>query len=672
MAKDKKKPSSSGTPITDSRFASVYNDPRFKTPNQKNLKVKVDDRFSKDELEKLNAGSSGKRATVDRYGRKINEKGNDYIDKFYEHESDEEEEGDESGSGSGSEEESGSESGSEEESSDKEIVKKKSPVSKKGQSKSLNADLARGEGVVSSDSDSDSDPDSDSEAEVESESDVEVDDTKPEEGDPSSAFAVVNMDWDNLRAVDLMATFSSFVPKNGSIKSITIYPSEFGKEQMRKEEVEGPPRELFKNKKNKKNDDDDDSDSDLDSDIDTNDSEALKRAAKKLYEEEEETDYDSKALRRYQLQRLRYYYAVVKCDSVSTAKNIYDNCDGTEYESTANVFDLRYVPEGMEFDDNEAKEVCNKVSSNYKPNSLFVTDALHHSKVKLTWDETPKERLSMATKLFSQKEIDDMDFKAYLASDSEEEDNKESTTAKDKYKNLLLGNSTGGQKGDDDDSDGDDVDMEITFTPGLDDQQKEQQAQAKADEEGQDEDTISAYKRKQKERRKARMEKFKKDKHKDDQIPDDDQGSEDNRTKNKKKSTNEDKDAKSKAELELLTMDGDDNEDNHFNMKDIIRAEKKNKKKSKSKQQNEPQDDFQIDVNDPRFQDIFEDHQYAIDPTSTDFKQTKNMKRVLDERSKRQGKPLKNKKQKVSQPVNKSDTNDVNSLVAKLKRKHGK
>ena len=52
MAKDKKKGNNeSKKPITkDERFKSVHNDPRFRMPNFKNLKVKVDDRFSKDEL----------------------------------------------------------------------------------------------------------------------------------------------------------------------------------------------------------------------------------------------------------------------------------------------------------------------------------------------------------------------------------------------------------------------------------------------------------------------------------------------------------------------------------------------------------------------------------------------------------------------------------------------
>ena len=47
----------------------------------------------------------------------------------------------------------------------------------------------------------------------------------------------------------------------------------------------------------------------------------------------------------------RYYYAIVTCDSAKAAAHIYQELEGTELERSANVFDLSYVPEGMEFDD---------------------------------------------------------------------------------------------------------------------------------------------------------------------------------------------------------------------------------------------------------------------------------------------------------------------------------
>ncbi|CCE80134.1 Piso0_003233 [Millerozyma farinosa CBS 7064] len=674
MAKDKREkgPSKSNDDtLSDPRFASVYNDPKFRAPKLKDLKIKVDDRFNKQELRKLNEGIGGRRTKIDRYGRKIKDKGEEGFDKYFEEEKD-----DDSESGSSDKE-------SESEESDEDATVKSKAKKQKDTSKPdiEHIDRARGEGLVSSseddssdesesedeqESDSDSDSDSDDlDEEVEEESDIELESGEVKSGDPTPSFAVVNMDWDNIRAVDLMATFISFVPRNGLIKSVAIYPSEFGKEQMQREEIEGPPKELFRSTKKRR---ESESESDLsDSDIDVKDKDKLEKASRALYQEDDgEEDYDSKALRRYQLTRLRYYYAVVQCDSVQTSENIYKNCDGTEYESTANIFDLRYIPEDMEFDESEARDICTKVPANYKPNSSFVTDALHHSKVKLTWDETPRERLNVASRSFSQREIDEMDFKAYLASDSEESE--QETSIKDKYKNLVGSNLFDGAK--------DDVDMEITFNPAL--EEGAGQDQGGEDAEKKEETTIEAYRRREKERRKRRMEKFKQQQEQEKQAD----GDESKSSKNKKSGKDKTSDEKEKAELELLMMDEENEDTNgaaHFNMKEIVKSEKqKNKKKGKKKsadQAAETPADFNPDLNDPRFNEVFENHEFAIDPTSSEFKKTDTMKKILSERSKRNKSAAhssKRKKLDSSASSSSSNSTQVDSLVEKLKRKHAR
>ena len=53
------------------------------------------------------------------------------------------------------------------------------------------------------------------------------------------------MDWDNLTAVDILAIFSSLCKGDMLVKKVEIYPSLYGIEQMKKDTLYGPPKELF-------------------------------------------------------------------------------------------------------------------------------------------------------------------------------------------------------------------------------------------------------------------------------------------------------------------------------------------------------------------------------------------------------------------------------------------
>ncbi|KAK9480232.1 hypothetical protein V1514DRAFT_366008 [Lipomyces japonicus] len=619
MSKREKKSTADGSrkPITtDPRFAKVHSDPRFALPKKKDTKIALDNRFKN----KLTSDKDFiQKRVVDRYGRKVEKDiGEKELRRYYK------------------------------------LEKEDSDDDEEGGLFSKGYDPARGEGLVSS-----SEEEDDTEEEVDDEDVFEatVEEEHVPRGDESSTFAVVNLDWDNVRADDLMVAFSSFSPPGGKVISVAIYPSEFGKERIAQEEIEGPPREVFKQKKDEDNDDDDE-------EVDE----------KTIIKEDSGEDYDSSKLRKYQLQRLRYYYAVVRCDSVRTAKTIYDGCDGTEYEATSNFFDLRYVPEGMTFDD-KPRDKSTKVPIGYRPNE-FVTDALQHSKVRLTWDETPNDRVQFARRAFSRREIEEMDFKAYLASDSDdddddgEDDERSKDKLREKYKALLAESkeNTGFDSKED-------VDMEITFTPGLSTTAGVEEHEHEQDPE---ETTIEKYKRKERERKQQRMGKKNGNKAEDDAAVADENKK--GKKKGKRSKAEIEEDERRKAELELLMMDENQDESNlkHFDMRDVIKAEKQKKRGKNKKAGTEAKtDDFEINVNDSRFSALYEQHEFAIDPTRPQFKGTEAMGKLLQERRRRQkdvdgaeiGEKVREKKrQKVYNSGSAvSSSNSLTALAAKLK-----
>ncbi|KAF6010254.1 hypothetical protein HII12_002961 [Brettanomyces bruxellensis] len=638
-SKGNKKKGSNEFESSDPRFAQIYSDPRFRAPKSRDLKVQLDDRFTKEDL-KLGKSS----AKVDKYGRAINKatdgEGNETqaFDKLYSTKSNEKAE----------------EKGGEEEDQEESEQEDETDI------------MARARGLVSAEESSESESsESDSDEEVVQSNDddkdvfeeVEEEESIPE-GEPTKRIAAVNLDWDHITSKDLFATFSGFVPAGRKILNISIYPSEFGKIKMQEEETQGPSKEIFKGEKKKidsDNEDDAQEDEDDDGELD------IRKAAKELYTEDEGLDYNSKALRKYQLQRLRYYYAIVVCDSVECAKSIYTNCDGTEYESTANTFDLRYVPEGMEFSESEPRDSCDTVPLGYQPTD-FATDALRSSKVKLTWDETPAQRIEMTTRAFSQKEIDDMDFQAYLASDSSdsEDDASKVEDLKAKFKNLLHNGETDAF-GKGDDSDASDIDMEVTFTPGL------SGAKESADKgEEEEETTVERYRNKEKERKKKRKEKIKELKKKE---------REERKEKHLKKGNRYMKDAGEKNASDSVTEEKEGR--HHFKMKDIMKAEKlKHKKKKNRKQRKEENElqnideDIKLDEGDTRFNEIFESHEYAIDPTNPEFKKTTVMEKLIRQGQKRakENNLKKNGDTKRKKHPRDEDKEEIKALVKDVKK----
>uniref|UniRef100_A0A3P9C9F5 ESF1, nucleolar pre-rRNA processing protein, homolog (S. cerevisiae) n=1 Tax=Maylandia zebra TaxID=106582 RepID=A0A3P9C9F5_9CICH len=436
------------------------------------------------------------------------------------------------------------------------------------------------------------------------------------------------MDWDRLKARDLLALLQSFTPKGGAVLSVKIYPSEFGEERLKAEESQGP-MEL---KALRGNDD----------------------VTERVYREK---------LRDYQFKRLKYFYAVAECDSAQTAAKIYEECDGYEYESSCSVLDLRFVPDDVKFDE-EPKDAATDVNlSAYTP-KLFTSSATATSKVQLTWDETDHERVTALNRKFNKDELLDMDFRAYLASSSEEEEEDErvveaqekktkSEEQISKYRELLKGIQEKEKKVQEDK----DMEMEVTWVPGL-KETTEQLVKKKLEAK----DVLTPWeeflqkKREKKKQKKCESEQGAEGALSNDELPSDvdlsdpffseELGAAGKKQKGKKKKKQEEERRTAEEEEELqkqkaqmaLLMD-DDDKHKHFNYDKIVEQQNLSKKKRKKllkKGEELPEDDhFQVDVKDPRFQAMFTSHLFNLDPSHPSYKKTKATQSIVAEKQRR-------------------------------------
>lgn len=668
----------------DHRFARVAQDPRFKKISRKERKLKIDGRFQKMFTDK----NFTTKYFVDKRGSKVKKTSTEDLHKFYEmsDESDKEVEenklklqkkiqkelrGEDDVKSKTKKEEklenkskkvkqkkkiqkshSGEEESSDENTSD---IKQPKQTKEKHQNDSHissdeEVDISRGEGDMQSSSDEEDEGNLRFEIAQEDiehpwgEMDVS---TKTTEA-ATRRLAVCNLDWDRVTATDLFVLFNSFKPRDGVIESVKIYPSQYGLEQMGKEDSSGPVEVKG----------DDSEKEEIDNNANT-----------------EGSEFSMEKLRQYQLNRLKYYYAVMECNSAATAEVLYEECDGTEFELSGNVLDLRYIPDDMEFDQEPHSVATELPASGLYKAPEFSTTALHQTNVKLTWDETDPGRQRTTMRKFKKEDLLEMDFKAYLASSSDEDEpekreetrNSDNDSSEDedkkieKYKELLREIEDKERKSDRD------QELEITWEPGLrettEDLVTSKMKEKKRKEMTPWESYLQTIKEKRKEKRKGKEASKNTstgiEPDDSDEIPSDvdlsdpffsqeiDTGignynktekASTGKTKKKRKRTapETEEDRKAKEELELLLMDEKDDR-RHFSLKGIMENEKKSKKKRKRKAKDEEvvDDNFNVDLEDSRFDALFTSHHFAVDPSDPQYRKTKAMETIIEERQKR-------------------------------------
>ncbi|KAK6238407.1 hypothetical protein QUC31_003876 [Theobroma cacao] len=386
--------------------------------------------------------------------------------------------------------------------------------------------------------------------------------------------------------------------------SVAVYPSEFGLQHMKEEAIHGPVG-LFDDE-NEEND------------------------------EVGDEEIDNEKLRAYERNRLRYYNAVVKCDSSATADYLYKACDGAEFERSSNVLDLRFIPDSMEFK-HSPRDVATEAPANYKGLN-FHTQALQQSKIHLSLDEDEPQRGKILKRKFNAEQLAELELKEFLASDESEsdDDENEDTTEnqsdkknkkRDIYHALL-------RSGDGSDGDGEDngQDMEVTFNTGLQDISK--RILEKKDKES--ETVWEAHLRKRWEKKKSKKNKSKDssedESHETDieatEEPDDffiEEPSVKRSKKEGKQHEDMEKEAEARrAELELLLTDdkGADTGLKGYNLKP---------KKAKGNKGKEVLDEEKIPIvdDDPRFSALLTSPLYALDPTNPQFKRSATYARQI-------------------------------------------
>lgn len=462
--------------VLDERFSSVLSDPRF----QLEEKDKYGRRTKQTKNKELDDEDNGKESKIKKNksvsSRRI-EIAKEDLKSFYVVEENRKGDDDDDTNGTSSNTDSESESASDKKTIDDDSDAEDDVKNVKKHSSSTEADdeakiledpesriaylsaLSRGEIDVSSSSEDDESSESSGEDEKDDDSDDGGDpiygkagvldpSTREETDDvdlsyePSPYLVVTNMDWENIRAVDVFVIMSSFVPP-GSVKGVQVYQSDFGMEQMARDKLYGPSniwrkktKDSKKRNSNANSEDENESEDDNDSrsyagshDESGKGSDESRDAIGLQIEEEStmvESDFDPEKLRAYEASKLKYYFAIVEFTESGHADIAYREVDGMEFEHSSAAVDLRTIPADTVqdvVDGRPLRDEATSVPGNYEPPD-FVVSALQQTNVQCTWDQGDTERERKLTSYNNWQSMEEMDdLKAYLASDASSDEN---------------------------------------------------------------------------------------------------------------------------------------------------------------------------------------------------------------------------------------------------------
>uniref|UniRef100_A0A7S1PKC3 ESF1 RRM domain-containing protein n=1 Tax=Percolomonas cosmopolitus TaxID=63605 RepID=A0A7S1PKC3_9EUKA len=472
-------------------------------------------------------------------------------------------------------------------------------------------------------------------------------------GGETCRLSVMNFDWRLIQTPDLFVIFNSFCPEGGSVKKVSILLSKFGEEQMAREEKFGPgnvflTEEEYEQKMEEKKKFLIEKQKAKEDRLKVRD-DYKKKAAKRLErlqqgpgETEMTADFDQnyldpKKVREYELNRLKYYFGVVECDSVATAIKLYESLDGFEVESTGVLMDIRFIPDHVNFEGRTTLDKpLTKLPKTYQDKKNMMNTNLGATSVKLTWDETDPVR----ARALKRKDFTDQDFftlNQFLASESDSDSSSEDEATKrrkrkEKRKQLkrLLKSSKKSSVVHQKAKEPEMEEVEISFDADAEEKAEAFRKAVQDKERLANESKWETTERLRKERKKKeKIERKKKFRQMEAEALE---------------KMAEGPDESMKEQLrELVTNPNDPNEGmKGFNMRRDVDREMTRRKLKKGAQEVEPA--FELDVTDSRFADrLLADPEFTLDPTDKRFKRNKNVEKIIQAKEERRKRKRKSK-----------------------------
>lgn len=123
-----------------------------------------------------------------------------------------------------------------------------------------------------------------------------------------------------------------------------------------------------------------------------------------------EESFDIDKLRKYELEKMQYFYAIVTCDSVKTANHLYQECDGMELELSGCKIDLRFVPDSIEKFPYKPRDSCKEIPEMYLTKAGILNRTMNHTRVELTWErEKVEPEKELKKKKLLNKKLEEFD-----------------------------------------------------------------------------------------------------------------------------------------------------------------------------------------------------------------------------------------------------------------------